>query len=116
MTDPQWPATLPAQKLGDRVPLGDNISRFTPDEGPDIIRRTATIPAGETEMTFALSRPQAQTLADFFTTDLMDGAKAFTGLVDALDRARRWRFLEPPVIQRSNNGLWDATCKLEVVP
>lgn len=112
-----WPAALPdTPQPGSKVPVGDNISNFSPDDGPDIIFRRATVASGETTMTFRLTQAQSVTLRDFYTDTLVQGAKPFTGLNDVLGVNHNWRFTQPPSIMDTAAGFFEASCNLEVVP
>lgn len=112
-----WPGTLPASpQPGSKVPLGDNTANFTPEEGPDIVWRKATVASGETTMTFRLTQAESVVLRDFFATTLVDGAKPFSGLNDVLGVGHNWRFVQPPSIVDTAAGFFEATCNLEVVP
>ena len=117
MSISSWPSVLPSHPMYQAaMPYSDNIVRFSPDVGPDILRRRATVAGGETQYTFMLSKPQAQAFDTFYKVDLQDGSLKFGGLEDPLGNVKNWSFKSPPKLVVVDKDCFQLTVELKVVP
>ena len=117
MSNPTWPTILPSFPMYEAaMPYSDNLVRFSPEVGPEIVRRRATVVGGETSYNFILNTSEAQAFDSFYKSDLAGGSLRFDGLSDPLGNASTWAFKSPPKLVVVDKDVFQLTVELQVVP
>lgn len=119
MTLQLWPAELPQCPPVDRRQYQpeDNIARFEPDIGPDLIYPRATAMGAIATFTFIVTRAQLQLFDYWYRNQLVGGARRFRLRDPVLDDpAAEWQMTGPPTYTPLTSNMQELTVQLKRLP
>lgn len=115
---PDWPTTLPSLPLAGSYgeTQADTTIRTEMETGPAKARRRTTAGVSQLNLSYILSRAEAETLEDFFSEDLAGGALQFSFPHPLKSATVGCRFRRPPTLAAINGDYFRAAVELEVLP
>lgn len=110
-----WPTLpLPLQDgYGESPP--DNVLRWKPDYGPDILRRRSTAASRPLDLRYHLTLAEANVLDTFYITTCLGGTARFNFTHPRTQVVVEARFLTPPDYSSLQHDMI-ATVRLEILP
>lgn len=113
-----WPVSLPQLPLAGRYQeTFPNTNLRTPMEmGPPKVRKRFIANVTPLDVAFKLTTAQVATFETFYKTDCSYGALSFTWVNPRTGVSASIRFQDVPKVSHDEGGIWDVTCKMEIMP
>lgn len=115
MATENWPSTIPQVPLSDsyQEQRAPDVIRSSMDVGPAKVRRRSTCGVRQFQVSFDLTKDQADDLDDFYETDLNAGTDWFNWTHPRKQVTAEFRFVNPISYSCVDGIRWIATVTLE---